>query len=119
MEFSKIDWSTLNYWGIVINVFMFLFSMWVVYIAIAFRVKRITCIKAIKYLISCMYVSIITPLVLIGLAIIQNNVDTGNILCIMLILGYIKYFYNEIVECISKVVSISKEEIKKKRGNKN
>lgn len=33
MDFAKIDWSTLNYWGAVIKVFICLFSMWVVYVA--------------------------------------------------------------------------------------
>ena len=110
-----IDFSKFNYWQSVISVFSLIYMIFVIYVGTVFFIKGISITKTIKGFISCIYVSILTPLVIGGLAIIiNNNGDISNILCIILILGYINHFYYSIVEVIKIVISRFKEEIKKK-----
>ncbi|WP_338631649.1 hypothetical protein [Clostridium baratii] len=110
-----IDFSKFNYWGAVIKVFPLFSMIFVIYVGTVFFMKGISITKVIKAFISCIYVSILTPLVLVGLGIIiNNNGDIGNISCIIFILGYIYHFYDSIVEVVKIVISRFKEEIKKK-----
>ena len=110
-----IDFSEFNYWESVTSVFSLFFLIFGIYIGTVFFIKGISIIKVIKAFITCVYVSILIPLISGGLAIIiNNNGDISNILCIILILGYINHFYYSIVEVIKIVISRFKEEIKKK-----
>lgn len=110
-----IDFSKFNYWQSFISVFLLFFLIFGIYVGTVFFIKGISITKVIKAFITCVYVSILTPLVLVGLEIIiNNNGDISNILCIILILGYINHFYYSIVEVIKIVISRFKEEIKKK-----
>lgn len=109
-----IDFSKFNYWQSFISVFSLFFLIFGIYVGTVFFIKGISITKVIKAFITCVYVSILTPLVLVGLEIIiNNNGDISNILCIIFILGYIYHFYDSIVEVIKIVISRFKEEIKK------
>lgn len=110
-----IDFSKFNYWGSVVAVFLVMFIVFAIYVGTLVFIKGISITKIIKAFISCVYSSLIIPLILGGLEIvINNNEDISNILLIILILGYINHFYYSSIEVIKIVISRFKEEIKKK-----
>lgn len=118
----EIDYTKINYFEMVIIIFIII--VFILFLNFIFTnlikginpFKKVRFTKIIKSFIKCVYISIITTLSLIGLFVLMNNgnVDTGSLICIIMFLGFVNYYYNDILDVIKIITLKIKEKFKKK-----
>ena len=109
IQFGEMNWSEFDYRGIVINLFLVFIVVWgfVIFLKLMMnKTKKIDIFNIIDWTIKIFSITLLSPMLLIGMneIAINTNVDVEKIIWIIIVLGLIRIFYIRIIQLIKELL---------------